>query len=80
MKLDGTIKVLGDSKNLKKLFLSEKRDSKNDRAKYSTSIKGEEFIIHIQAEDSTAFRAISNSILKLIIVYEKTKEVVENEN
>lgn len=77
MKLAATLKVSGDNKDLKKLFDTEKSKSKNDRASYTTKMVGKDFCITIEASDSTAFRAMLNTISKLLTIYEKTEEVMK---
>ncbi|MBR9690104.1 hypothetical protein GOV08_00280 [Candidatus Woesearchaeota archaeon] len=79
MNLKAEIKVKDDQNHLKKLFESEK-GVKNERATYLTKTSNNEFIISIKAKDATALRAMLNSVSKLISVYEKTKNVIENEN
>lgn len=80
MRITATLKICGGAKELKQLFESENSGLKNDRASYKFKAKGKFFFIAISASDSTAFRAIISSISKLLSIYEKTGEVIDNEN
>lgn len=80
MKICAEITVSGNAGELDKLFLSEKHNAKTDRARFTTSKKGKDFFITIDAEDSTAFRALATSISKLLTIYEKTDTVIKDEN
>ena len=80
MRISAVIKIPEAAKRLGQLFEAEKTTSKNGRAEYRTEKREEDFIIHITANDSTAFRAITNSLAKLLSVYEKMQMMVKNEH
>ncbi len=80
MKLSATLNISNSAKALKKLFETERSELKNDRASYSFKAVKNDFLIIIKADDATAFRAILNSVSKLISIYEKTIMAVKNEN
>lgn len=67
---------------LQKLFLSELKSIQNDRAFFEIKNNKSKntLCLQINAKDSTSFRAITNSISKLLTIYEKTDEVIQNEN
>lgn len=78
MNYSAEIIVKGDANNLKKLFEPESKDFGNERASYTIDSKGEQTHFKITAKDSTALRAVLNSITKTLAVYEKTKNIVKN--
>lgn len=80
MNINAKIKIEKEGKNLSRLFKAEKIKQQNNRANFTISIKNNNFIMDIEAKDTTAFRAIINSISKMLSVYEKTKKLIENEN
>lgn len=80
MKIVAKLSIQGNAKELNQLFSSELDNIKNDRADFKIGKNKEEFTITISANDSTSFRAISNSISKLLTIYEKTDEVIQNED
>ncbi|NQU98000.1 hypothetical protein HQ533_00895 [Candidatus Woesearchaeota archaeon] len=73
MKYSAKISVEGDAKNISKLFEPETKEFLNKRAFYKLQKKGNKLEFKITAEDSTALRAILNSITKNLTVYEKVK-------
>lgn len=82
MNIVATLNVEGRKEDLKRLFASEFDGIKTDRASFKikdVKLKNV-FCIIISADDSTSFRAITNSISKLLTIYEKTDEVIKNEN
>ncbi|MAG39335.1 hypothetical protein CMO90_04590 [Candidatus Woesearchaeota archaeon] len=76
MKYSAIILVEGDSKIIK-LFESEEKKFNNKRAFYKLNKKNGLIEFNIQAEDSTALRAMLNSITKNLIVYEKIKWITK---
>ena len=80
MIITASIKISGAKSELKTLFEAENSSFENDRASYFCKAKKNDFLITIKAEDATAFRAMINSISKLISLYEKTDAVIKNEN
>jgi tRNA threonylcarbamoyladenosine modification (KEOPS) complex Pcc1 subunit len=76
MKISAEIILEGDPDNIEKLFLAEEKAFANKRACYEIRKQKGKAIFKVRAKDSTALRAVLNSITKMIIVYEKTKAVV----
>ena len=73
MKLKAEIKAYSDPEKLYNCFKPE--SGKQKRSEYTIEKKEDHCLFTIEAEDSTALRAIMNTITKLITVYEKTKEI-----
>ena len=71
MKYSAKIIVEGDASNIQKLFEPETKEFKNKRAVYSLKQIKDKTEFTITAKDSTALRAVMNSIAKNLIVYEK---------
>lgn len=78
MKLSAEIIVKEDIHNIQKLFEAEEKAFDNQRAGYELKKTKDALVFKISAEDSTALKAVLNSITKLLTVYEKTKAVVKN--
>jgi len=76
MKLSAEIIVKEDIHNIQKLFEAEEKTFANQRAGYELVKTKQGLVFKINAEDSTALKAVLNSITKLLTVYEKTKQVV----
>lgn len=79
MKLSAEIIIKEDAHNIKKLFEAEEKVFANQRAGYELKETSEGLVFKINAEDSTALKAVLNSITKLLAVYEKTRHVVKEE-
>jgi len=77
MKLSAEISVKEDIHNLEKLFVAEEKTFKNQRACYKVKKSNDKIVFKIEAKDSTALRAMLNSITKLLSVYESTRKVVK---
>jgi len=77
MKLSAEITVTEDVHNIQKLFEAEEKAFDNQRAGYELKKNKDALVFKITAEDSTALKAVLNSITKLLTVYEKTKNVVK---
>ncbi len=77
MKLSAEIIVKEDIHNIQKLFEAEEKTFDNQRAGYELKQIKDALVFKISAEDSTALKAVLNSITKLLTVYEKTKMVVK---
>jgi tRNA threonylcarbamoyladenosine modification (KEOPS) complex Pcc1 subunit len=78
MKLSAEITVTEDVHNIQKLFEAEEKAFDNQRASYELKKNKDSLVFKITAEDSTALKAVLNSITKLLTVYEKTKSVVKS--
>lgn len=76
MKLSAEIIVTEDVHNIQKLFEAEEKVFDNQRAGYELKKTKQELIFKITAQDSTALKAVLNSITKLLTVYEKSKSVI----
>ncbi|KYK26841.1 hypothetical protein AYK26_04625 [Euryarchaeota archaeon SM23-78] len=77
MNLSAEIIVKEDINNLEKLFAAEEKTFKNKRAGYEIKKIRDKLVFKIKAKDSSALRAVLNSITKLISVYQSTKQVVK---
>jgi tRNA threonylcarbamoyladenosine modification (KEOPS) complex Pcc1 subunit len=77
MKFSAEIIVKEDAHNIQKLFEPEEKSFDNQRAGYELKKTKDSIVFLISAEDSTALKAVLNSITKLLSVYEKTKSVVK---
>lgn len=77
MNLTAEIRVREDFHNLEKLFLAEEKEFKNQRASYEVKKSKDKLVFRVKAKDSSALRAVLNSITKLISVYEATRKVVK---
>ena len=77
MKLSAEIIVEQDIANIEKLFLPEEKAFQNGRACYEIKKAKQGLVFKITAEDSSALRAVLNSITKLLSVYESTKAAVK---
>ncbi len=66
--------------NLYEIFLPELESGFNDRAKFNIIKKGDKLNIKIFAKDVVALKAVINSVLKVLTIYESTKEMLENES
>jgi len=77
MKLGAEISVKEDTDNLKELFAAEEKIFKNQRAGYKVIKSKDKIVFKVRAKDSTALRAVLNSIIKLISIYEDAKRVIK---
>ena len=77
MKFKAEIIITEDIHNIQKLFEAEEKIFDNQRAGYELKKTKDALVFKITAEDSTALKAVLNSITKLLTVYEKTKSVVK---
>jgi tRNA threonylcarbamoyladenosine modification (KEOPS) complex Pcc1 subunit len=71
--IDAEIRIYEDTETVKKLFQSELKESKTDRASYAIEKKKDCLIFKIKAKDIVALRAMLNSITKILEVHEKLK-------
>ena len=76
MNLTAEIVVKEHHSDIEKLFIAEEKEFKNQRAQYEIVKNKDSITFKIKAKDSSALRAVLNSITKLISVYERTKGVV----
>jgi tRNA threonylcarbamoyladenosine modification (KEOPS) complex Pcc1 subunit len=78
MKYTAEVTIHEDIANIEKLFASEEKEFANERAKYEI-VKGKNALtFKFTATDSTALRAVLNSVAKMLAVYEKTKNALKN--
>ena len=73
MKVKAEIIAEGDTEKLYKIFKPE--EGKQKRAEYQIKKGDGCLIFEVEAEDSTAMRAILNSITKLLTIYEKMEQI-----
>jgi tRNA threonylcarbamoyladenosine modification (KEOPS) complex Pcc1 subunit len=71
-----TIIVSTDIDEIEKVFIPE--DKELNRSKYSISKNKKQLIFEIQAEDATALKTAFNTITKVLIVWEKTRNLTRN--
>jgi len=76
MKLIAEIIVKEDIHNIEKLFEAEEKAFDNQRAGYELKKAKQGLVFKITAEDSTALKAVLNSITKMLTVYETSKSVI----
>jgi tRNA threonylcarbamoyladenosine modification (KEOPS) complex Pcc1 subunit len=77
--LSAEITITKDIADVEKLFSSEDREFGNKRASYDIKREKDRLIFRITAKDSSALRAVLNSITKLLSVYEKTKGAIKGD-
>nr|MCK4930312.1 hypothetical protein [Nanoarchaeota archaeon] len=77
MMLSAEISVKENFHNMEKLFAAEEKTFKNQRACYEIKKNKDKIVFKVKAKDSSALRAVLNSITKLISVYEKAERVVK---
>lgn len=64
---------------LEKVFAAEEQGLLNDRASYKVSRHDGSCVIEVSARDATALRAVLNSVCKTLIVFEKARQVIDDE-
>lgn len=80
MKIESTIKyVSAQPEKIVHVFALEDKKFSNNRAKYMVKNLDGNVHFHVEAKDSVAFRAVMNNISKILTIYEKTYELIENE-
>jgi tRNA threonylcarbamoyladenosine modification (KEOPS) complex Pcc1 subunit len=72
--------TLEDNGDLFKIFFLEDKDFGSDRASYDVTFEDNILKINVLAKDSVALRSVLNTITKIITVYEKTSDVLGEEN
>ena len=81
MKFNAQIEVFDQKpERLVMAFAAELRNPKRDRSNYTLSKTKRGVIFKIEAEDSVALRATLDSIMKLLIVYEKMNDISSGKN
>jgi tRNA threonylcarbamoyladenosine modification (KEOPS) complex Pcc1 subunit len=73
MSLSADIIIDEDTERLYKCLLPEAKKIK--RSEMGLKKEKDRLVINVRASDATALRASVNSILKLIVVYEKMKDI-----
>ena len=72
------VDVEADSKkDLLKLFSFEDKNFTNNRASYVVSDEDKGIILVVNASDGVAFRAVMNSVTKVLGTYDKVKKIVK---
>ena len=64
-------------KDLLKLFSFEDKNFTNNRASYVVSDEDKGIILVVNASDGVAFRAVMNSVTKVLGTYDKVKKIVK---
>ena len=75
--LNAEIIIKKNINDLKQLFGAEEKVFKNQRAGYEVIKEKNKLVFKVKARDSTALKAVLNSITKLISVYEKAERVIK---
>ena len=74
MNFHSEIRIKGNKTDLEPYYAALKpEEEETNRAKYAVEIKPKELLIKIEAKDSTALRAMINSITGIISIVDKTK-------
>jgi tRNA threonylcarbamoyladenosine modification (KEOPS) complex Pcc1 subunit len=76
MKYTAQLTVTEDIDKIEKVFASEEREFSNKRAEYDIKREKSALIFNVKAKDATAFRAVLNSIGKVLAVYGKSKSAI----
>lgn len=73
------VEIKGEKKVLEAYSdaLAPETDFKSERAKYTLELQDEKLIIHIEATDGTAFRALMNTLTGVMSIVDKNIKVVE---
>ncbi len=72
--------VVSDPEGLvNRLFAPEDKVLSNNRASYSLKRENDSTVIVIEALDAVALRAALNGVAKLLIVFEKTKKLINHD-
>ena len=74
-----TIRVPDERDYVRRVFAAEQQELLNERASYSVTHDDGVATITVEARDATALRAVVNSVCKVLIAYEKTTEVVDDD-
>lgn len=74
MKAKATVTVFSNLDEVAKVFGPEDKTLTNGRGSYTIKREEDKLIFYIEAEDSSALRALLNSISKNLIVCEKAWE------
>ncbi|MDK2849571.1 MAG: hypothetical protein PWP03_47 [Candidatus Woesearchaeota archaeon] len=69
-----------DIDNLYKIFKPEVDSGFNNRAGFEVLKEKNTLAINFHAQDITALKAVMNSFLKVLTIYEGTKEMLKNES
>lgn len=74
-----TIRVPDEEDHVRRVFAAEQQELLNERASYNVTYEDGVATITVEAKDATALRAVVNSVCKVLITYEKTAEVVDDD-
>ena len=72
-----TLEITKNADALQQLFEMEDKEFPNKRAKYEVQLSQKKLIITITAKDTTALKNMITSIIKIISIYERTREVLK---
>jgi len=70
---DSTIIIRQDANALDKLLSIEQHDL--GRSSFNQKKNGSQLILEVKAEDAIAFKTVMNTLAKIFIVWEKTKNL-----
>jgi tRNA threonylcarbamoyladenosine modification (KEOPS) complex Pcc1 subunit len=68
-----TITISKDIDSIEKLFIAE--DKELNRATYTITKNKQQLLFNIRAEDATALKTAFNTITKVLMIWEKTKNL-----
>ncbi|MFP4524068.1 MAG: KEOPS complex subunit Pcc1 [Candidatus Woesearchaeota archaeon] len=77
--ITATISVPDKEDHVRRVFAAEQQELLNERASYSVAHEDGVATVTVEAKDATALRAVVNSVCKVLITYEKTAEVVDDD-
>ena len=77
--MQATIRVPDAAGVLAEVFAAEEQGLANDRGSYTIKAQDGACVIEISASDATALRALTNSVCKVLIVFEKTNKVIADD-
>ena len=78
MKIIASIEVEDSSNELEKVLKANSEKSDNKIKSYTLQKSGNNILINIKSDNSSAFRAVVNSVSKLMSIFEKTKKMIED--
>ena len=67
--------TVNEQEQLKNIFASEDKELSNNRGFFEIKFGTDETTFILHADDAVALRAISNSVCKTLVIFEKMQEV-----
>jgi tRNA threonylcarbamoyladenosine modification (KEOPS) complex Pcc1 subunit len=72
---EATFQRDGDAHTLHNIFSSEDKAFPNNRAHYTTTAENNTLTVHVEATDTKALKAVTNSITTILDIYDKSKRL-----